>query len=72
MTAIPGRLTPGKVRIRNCAAATQAPVFPALIATSASCRATILHMIPMELFGLARTASTGDSSMSIVSVVWTV
>jgi hypothetical protein len=34
MMAIPGRLTPGKVRIRSWAAATQAPVLPALMATS--------------------------------------
>ena len=71
MTAMPGRLTPGSVRILNCAAATHAPVLPALTATWASPLATILHMIAIELSGLLRIASTGESSISMTCDAWT-
>ena len=54
--------------MRNCAAATHAPVLPAEITTSASPLPASLHMTLMELSGLLRTASTGDSSIAITSV----
>src|SRR5947208_2411171 len=72
MTAIPGRSTPASVRIRNWAAATQAPVLPAEITTSASPLAAILHITAIELLGLLRIASTGGSSISITWVVGTI
>ena len=72
MTAIPGRLTPGKSRMRNWAAATQAPVFPAEMTASASPLAASLHMTAMLLSGLPRIASTGESSIEMTWVVGTI
>ncbi len=66
---MPGRLTPGSNRIRNCAAATHAPVLPAEITTSASPLAASLHITAMLLSGLLRIASTGDSSIAMTCVV---
>ncbi len=71
MTAMPGRLTPGKSRIRNWAAATQAPVLPAEITASASPLAARLHITAMLLSGLLRIASTGESSIAMICVVGT-
>src|SRR3984957_18822174 len=72
VTPIPGRLMPGKVRIRNCEAATHAPVFPAEMTTSASFFEASLHITAMELSGLDLIASTGDSSIPTTCVVWTI
>jgi hypothetical protein len=69
---MPGRLTPGSVRMRSWAAATQAPVLPAEITMSASPLAAILHITAIELLGLLRIASTGGSSIATTSVVGTV
>ena len=66
---MPGRLTPGSVRMRSCAAATHAPVLPAEITTSASPLAASLHITAIELSGLLRIASTGESSISMTCVV---
>src|SRR5688500_19736824 len=71
ITAMPGRETPGSVRMRSCAAATHAPVLPADTTMSASPLATILHITAIELLGLARMASTGESSISMTCVVGT-
>src|ERR671917_173148 len=60
---MPGRSTPGSVLIRSCAAATQAPVLPAEITTSASPLEAILHITEIELLGLLRIASTGGASL---------
>ena len=70
-TANPGRATPASSRIRSWAAAANAPVLPAEMATSASPLATSLQLTAMELSGLDRTASTGDSSIATVWLAWT-
>jgi hypothetical protein len=56
--------------MRSWAAAANAPVFPAEIATSASPLATSLHATEIELSGLPLTASTGDSSMATDWLAW--
>src|SRR4030042_2808463 len=70
-TAIPGRLTPGRVLSLVWKAATQAPVFPAEMAASASASFASFATTAMELLGFLRRLSTGGSSIAITSGAWT-
>ena len=70
-TAIAGRSTSGRRRMWKSPAASVAPVFPAETTASASPAPTARHARTSELCGFARTASTGFSCISIVSVAST-
>src|SRR4030042_2021980 len=66
-TAIPGRFTPGSVRIRIWNAATHAPVLPAEITASVLSSLASLASTAMELRGFLRRLSMGFSSIAMTS-----
>src|SRR6266540_1815794 len=67
VTAIAGRRTPRTRRSSSRHAASIAPVLPAETTARASPSPTARHAATRELFGLARTASVGFSSMAMTS-----
>ena len=75
VTQMPGRITPGRRRMKYWLAATHAPVLPALITTSTRFSArgdAIWFITTMDESFFAFIASTGGSSMPITSVVGTI
>ena len=67
VTAIAGLRTPGMRRISSRQAASIAPVLPAETTAPAFPSRTARHAMTSELFGFARTASVGFSSIVITS-----
>jgi hypothetical protein len=70
VTAMPGRFTPGSVPSSSVAAPTTAPVLPMLTAAPASPALQASVMLAIELSGLARSATAGDSPMPTTCVAW--